>query len=221
MKDTFIFMRLVLAVTLALVFTLLYSSASFAQKDTFGKPDTCRVVVVQDEKKGQAMASITVFNDQDLSAMTLPLIFGNGKSPVRCDSVRFRGTRTAEFDMKTQLIDTVRQTVLIGLIADMSGSKGPMKKGDGAVARMYFTVPKNQKFQDILIDTTMIKPYNVLKFVTPDVKGIYPAFDNSKALIKGGIPISSPVEKKSELPPKTGKETEVEKSKASEGTDKK
>lgn len=221
MRDTRFFSRLTLIVAMTLVGIILYSSPSFAQKDPSGKLDTCRIVVFQKEKSNQVMASVSVFNDEDLAAMTLAFRFGNGKSPIRCDSVKFWGTRTEDFAMKTQFVDTVLQTVLIGLIADMAGTKPPLKKGNGEVVRMYFTVPKNQEFQDFFIDTTWIRPFNVLKFVTPDVKGIYPAFENSKALIKGGIPITSSSEKKSDVKSKEGKESEAEKAPATEGTDKK
>ena len=212
MRHTRSLIRLTLAVAVALVWTVFYSSSSSAQKDRFGKPDTCRIVVTQDEKTNQVMASVSIFNDEDLAAMTLPFRYGNGKTPIKCDSIKFRKTRCEYFDMKTKLIDTLRQTMLIGLIADMSGNKPPMKKGDGEVARIYFTVHKGKKFQDFYMDTTLIKPFNLLKFVTPDVKGIYPAFDNSRALIKGGIPLVSPSEKKSEIPSKAGKEKEAKKS---------
>jgi|GEM_PF-667660 len=212
MRDTHSFIRLTLAVAVALVWVVFYSSSSFAQKDRFGKPDTCRIVVFQDEKTNQVTASVSVFNDEDLIAMTLPFRYGNGKSPIRCDSVKFSNTRTEYFQTKTVNRDTVRQTLLIGLIADWSGTKPPLKKGDGEVARIYFTVHKGKKFQDFYMDTTLIKPFNLLKFVTPDVKGIYPAFDNSKALIKGGIPLTSTSKKKSEVPSKAGKEKEAEKS---------
>jgi len=185
------FSRLILPFLALLPGMVLNPSSSFAQKDAFGKPDTCRIVVFQDEKSNQVIASVSVFNDEELAGMTLPFRYGNGKSPIRCDSIRFWKTRSEYFDMKTELVDTVRQTVLIGLIPDMSGSKPPLKKGDGEVVRMYFSIPKGAKFKDFYMDTTWIKPFNVLKFVTPDVKGIYPAFDNSRALIKGGIPLSS------------------------------
>ncbi len=200
-------------IAVVLLSTIFCSSHSFAQKDTFGKPDTCRVVVFQDEKNNQLMASVSVFNDEDLAAMTLPFRYGNGKSPIKCDSVVFWETRSQYFDMKTRFVDTTRQTVLIGLIADMSGSMPPMKKGDGEVARIYFTINTNSKFEDVVMDTTWVKPFNVLKFVTPDVKGIYPAFDNSRALINGGIPMASSKETEKEAEakePQKGKGEEKE-----------
>lgn len=182
--------RVVLMVLVILLSMVLCATAS-AQRDSFGKPDTCRIVVMQDEKSNQVMASVSVFNDEELAAMTLPFHYGNGKSPIKVDSVIYWKTRSEYFDMKTLLVDTVRQTILIGLIADMSGSTPPLKKGDGEVVRIYFSINKSSKFQDVLIDTTWVKPQNHLKFVTPNVKGIYPSFDNSQALIKGGIPMAS------------------------------
>ncbi len=176
----------------------LFSAFAFAQRDDFGKPDTCRIVVVQDEKTNQAVAHVSVFNDEELAAMTLPFVYGDGKSPVRCDSIKFWNTRSQFFELQTQSIDTVRQAVLIGLIADMTGTKPPLEKGDGDVAKIYFTLPKKGKFQDFVMDSTWYRPMNHLKFVTPDVKGIYPVLENSRALIKGGIPIPPPQEKKEE-----------------------
>lgn len=199
-----------LAVFSALLCVILCSPSSFAQRDQFGKLDTCRITVFQEEKSNQVMASVSVFNDEELAAMTLPFRYGDGKSPLRCDSIKFWDTRTMLFDMKTDLIDTARQAVLIGLIADMSGQKPPMKKGDGEVAKIYFTIPKGAKFQDFYMDTTWVRPMNVLKFVTPEVKSIFPVFDNSRALIKGGIP----------LPPPEKKAEEAEKEKASKTEEK-
>ena len=199
-----------LAVFASLLYVIFCSSSSFAQMDSFGKPDTCRIIVFQEENSNQVMASVSVFNDEELAAMTLTFRYGDGKSPIKCDSIEFRDTRTMFFDMKTELIDTVRQAVLMGLIADMSGQKPPMKKGDGEVARIYFTILKGTKFQDFYMDTTWVRPMNVLKFVTPEVKSIYPAFDNSKALIRGGIPLPPPKEKEKEIEAEKASKTEKE-----------
>ena len=83
MRDT----RFCFVLLMVLVCVILCSSSSFAQKDTFGKPDTCRVIVSQDEKNNKAMVSVSVFNDEELAAMTIPFRFGSGTSPIRCDSV--------------------------------------------------------------------------------------------------------------------------------------
>jgi hypothetical protein len=210
MKGTGPHIRVVTMIFAILLGMVVGAASSSAQKDTFGEPDICRIVVMQDEKSNQVMASVSVLNDEELAALTLPFRYGNGKSPIKVDSVIFWKTRSEYFDMKTQLLDTVRQTILIGLIADMSGSRPPMKKGDGEVARIYFTIDKSKKFEDVLMDTTIVKPFNVLKFVTPDVKGVYPEFDNSQALIKGGIPMVSSKEEGKESKAEEPQEKKVE-----------
>lgn len=202
---------------MVLIYMIPFATSAFTQSDSLGQPDTCRIVVAQNDSSHQAVAHVSIFNDQDLAAMTLAFRYGNGKSPIRCDSVRFLNTRSQFFDMRTERIDTVEQTVLIGLIADMSGNNPPMEKGDGEVARIYFTLPQGDKFQDFVMDTTWIRPFNVLKFVTPDVKGIYPEFDNSQATIRGGIPIPPPDEAKDIKEKNKNPESKTDQKKQSEG----
>jgi len=179
------------AFTMFLVLVLLFSCVAFAQQDPFGKPDTCRIVIFQNEKKNQVMASVSIFNDEELAAMALPFRYGKGDTPIRCDSIKFSKTRVEYFQMKTKLVDTTKQTVLIGLLPDLMGQNPPLKKGNGEVVRIYFTLKKGAKFEDFFLDTTFISPSNTLKFVTRDVKSIYPAFDNKKAMIKGGMPMKT------------------------------
>jgi len=50
------FIRLASVPLVALAWMILFSASAFAQVDEFGKPDTCRVVVVQDQKTGKAVA---------------------------------------------------------------------------------------------------------------------------------------------------------------------
>ena len=187
-------MGFVAAMILAL--TLMFSSFAFAQRDPFGELDTCRITTFQDEKKNQVMASVSIFNDEELSGMTLPFRYGNGQTPIRCDSIKFDKTRIEYFTMRIPRIDTAKQTILLGLLPDLFGRNPPLKKGDGEVVRIYFSLKRGVQFQDFFLDTTVIRPFNRLKFVGPNVKGIFPVFDNKKAMIKGGIPIKSKLEKK-------------------------
>jgi hypothetical protein len=206
------FHYMIFSFTMILILTLLFSSFAFAQQDPFGKSDTCRIVTFQDEKKNQVMASVWVFNDEELMALTLPFRYGNGNTPIRCDSIIYTKTRVEYFTTKTKLIDTTKQTILIGLLPDLFGQNPPLKKGDGEVVRIYFTLQAGTKFQDFFIDTTFIRPFNTLKFVTSEVKGVYPAFDNKKAMVKGGIPL---------IPPKVGEEKAKTEEKKEEKSSKK
>jgi hypothetical protein len=193
-NNLFVSSEFVITMILALMFT--FSSFASAQMDPLGKPDTCRIITFQDEKKNQVMASVSIFNDEELSGMTLPFRYGNGDTPIRCDSINFGNTRVEYFQMKIQRIDTTQQAILLGLLPDLFGKNPPLEKGDGEVARIYFTLPKDAKFQDFFLDTTFIRPSNRLKFVGPNVQGIYPVFDNKRAMVKGGIPIKPKLEDK-------------------------
>ncbi len=196
MRPHNLFARRSYASTLVLAIVLTFSCFASAPKDRPSRPDSCSIVAIQDEEKSQVMASVSVSNNEELAAMTLPFRYGDGTTPIACDSIRFHNTRVEYFEMKAQRIDTADQTVLMGLLPDFVGKKPPLEKGNGEVARIYFTLQKGAKFQDFYLDTTTVRPFNTLKFVTPEVKGIYPAFDNTKALIRGGIPLKPKVEEK-------------------------
>ena len=175
--------KLILSVALCLL--VLLSSLVWGYDDKFGKADTCRVTVVQKEKSNKAEAKVFLFNDEDLAALTIPLKFGSSKgSSLYCDSVGYSDTRVDYFSWKTATIDSSAGTVLIGLIANLSGKLPPLKPGNGQVASIYFTVKKGAKPSVVVLDTCFVKPSNVLMLVTDDVKEIYPVFNNKNAKIK-------------------------------------
>ena len=178
-------MRGNLVLTVALCLLVLSSSLVWGYDDKFGKPDTCKVTVVQKEKSNKVEAKVFLFNDEDLAALTVPLKFGDSKkSSLYCDSVSYVKTRVDYFSWKTGWIDSTANTVLIGLIADLSGKKPPLKPGSGQIATVYFSVKKGAKPTEVVLDTCFVKPSNVLKLITNDGKEIVPVFDNKNAKIK-------------------------------------
>ncbi len=193
--------------TMILLAILIFSCSATAPKHQPIKSNTCRIVTHQDEETNQVMASVSVSNNEELAALTLPFSYGNGDTPITCDSIRFSNTRVEYFELKTQRIDTVEQTILIGLLPDFVGNNPPLKKGDGEVARLYFTLQKGAKFQDYFLDTTVIRPFNRLKFVTSEVKSLHPVFDNEKAMIKGGLPMKPKGEDKAKTEEKKEEKT--------------
>jgi len=132
----------------------------------------------------KVMATVALFNDEKLAAMTVPLRFGKGKAPIYCDSVSFTKTRVDYFQLKSALIDTTNQTVLIGLIADLSGKVPALAEGKGDVAHLYFTLKKGAKRGGVTLDTTFVSPSNSLKLVTENVKDIVPLWYNKMGQIK-------------------------------------
>ena len=194
-----------LAIILAAIF--MFSCFATAPKYRPPKPNTCRIVTFQEEGSSQVMASVSVSNDKELAGLTLPFRYGDGDSPITCDSVSFSDTRVEYFELKTHRVDSVNQVVLLGLIPDFAGQKPPLETGYGEVARIYFTLKRGPRFQNYFLDTTTIRPFNRLKFVTPDVSGIYPAFDNKEALIRGGIPMQPRIDEAAKTEEKTGEKS--------------
>jgi hypothetical protein len=193
--------------TSLLVTMLMFSCFATAPKYRPPKPNTCRIVTFQEEGSSQVMASVSVSNDQELAGLTLPFRYGDGNSPIRCDSISFSDTRVEYFELKTQRIDSVEQVILLGLIPDFVGKKPSLERGYGEVARVYFTLKRGPRFPNYYLDTTTVKPFNRLKFVTSGVSGIYPAFDNKEAMIRGGLPMQPRVEEEAETEEKTGGES--------------
>jgi len=179
-----IFILFCFVLSSSLVFAAKKDTPKVRYMDKFGKPDTCWITVEQAKIDHKAKATVSLFNDEKLAAMTIPLRFGDGKTPIYCDSVIFTKTRVDYFQLKSALIDSTNQTVLIGLIADLSGKVPALAEGKGEVAHMYFTMKKDAKLGGVTIDTTFINPSNTLKLVTENVKDIIPLWDNKMGQIK-------------------------------------
>lgn len=94
----------------------------------------------------------------------------------RLDSASYHDLRTEYFALKTFFPDSVAQTVLIGLISDLGTGLPPLAPGDGPIARLHFTALKESS-RPLVVDTTFIRPHNILQLVTPDVSSIHPAFE--------------------------------------------
>lgn len=170
---------------LSLILFLLFSSLVWAYDDKFGKPDTCRITVIQKEKSNKVEAKVWLFNDEDVAAMTVPIRFGDGKgSSLYCDSVSYANTRVQNFQWKSAKIDSTKNNVLLGLIAAISAKTPPLKPGQGEIGTIYFTIKKGVRSKEIVLDTCFVEPSNVLMIITDDVKNIVPVFDNKNARIK-------------------------------------
>ena len=143
------------------------------KKTDHGKTDTCYIEITQ--KKDKIVAKVSIFNDQKLSGAAIPLKYGDGKAPLKVDSVSFLETRVegfawkhGGFTEKTVLNDS-SQAILIGLIANLGGPQPPLDKGNGAVAYIYFTLKTAKPYQ-VTLDTTSLPPNNTLMLVDPEAQ---------------------------------------------------
>ena len=143
--------------------------------DTSGRPDSVRIEIRNiSNTHWQAVVSLT--NDENLAAMTLPLRWSPRHGFFRLDSASYADTRTHYFAVKTFWPDTTKETILIGLISDLGSGLPPLEPGSGPIANLYFTMLKSTT-KPLTIDTVFIGPHNVLQLVTPDVQSLYPAFE--------------------------------------------
>lgn len=123
-------------------------------------------------------ALVELENAGPVAALTLPLKWGNGRSPFRLDSANYLGARTEYFALKTLRVDSTKQTLLIGMISDLGGSTPPLEPGDGAIVTLHFST-RRPTSSTLTLDTTFVAPHNVLQLVSPDVRAIRPEFERS------------------------------------------
>jgi hypothetical protein len=152
-----------------LVVLLLLASADLALADDPGDPDTCRVecpgITLPDQ---QVVLQVTVYNDEDLGGLAIPLVFGYPPLDVVCDSVSFVGSRIENAEYLGASIDTANyKLVFYAVFVDSD-----LTAGDGVVANLYFTTgPDWDSTECARIDTALYLPTTVLEF-TPRSSGL-------------------------------------------------
>ncbi len=184
-----------------IVLFLVLSSFAFAHTDKFGKPDTIRITVFQDDSSKQVQVKVFLYNDEEIAAITVPIKFGEaGEEPdLDLDSVIFRGTRVDYFQWQSAWLDSAENKIKIGLISAISSQVPMLKPGSGDIATMFFTIKENAKAEKIVLDTCTARPSVTLEMVHEDKKlklhTFTPVFDNTK----GKIIISQEEEKEEKV----------------------
>jgi hypothetical protein len=168
--------KLIFLVLLGLL--LLPQSKSVVLADDPGNQDTCRVGCVEIIQPGQQVViPVTVYNDEELGGLAVPLMFGHAPYDVVCDSISFEGTRSEGADILGAKIDTANYRLIFYIIY-YSTSLPP---DDGIVANLFFTTGPNwDTTLCVQVDSTFFPPTTRLEF-TPRTSGqaLYPR------LIKG------------------------------------
>jgi hypothetical protein len=136
--------------------------------DDPGEPDTCRIQCPDVTLPGeQVEIGVTVYNDEDLGGLAVPLVFGHPTLDVVCDSIGFAGTRVEHAEYRGAAIDTADYKLVFYVVFYDSH----LVAGDGVVANMYFTTgPGWDSTLCVRIDTAFHPPTTVLEF-TPVASG--------------------------------------------------
>ena len=134
------------------------------------------LIEVRRGEAAQWTATIHLSNGKNVSALTLPLRWDSGDEAFRLDSASYAGTRVAYFAVKTFFPDTMANTILLGLISDLGRGLPPLEPGRGPIVKLHFTAPHDSAAY-LTMDTTFIRPHNILQMVTPDIRALYPEFE--------------------------------------------
>jgi len=152
---------------------LVLAGAVSAQEDPIGKIDTVTLVVDAPEP-GKWVISASVWNDEDLAAIDIPLKYTAGITRLNIDSVSYAGTRMEFFAQKYNPIDTANQTMHFGGFAYMGPDKPPMAPGSGEVARIYISAAGEKTPGVFAVDTCFMAPNSTLMLVDKNAKIIVP-----------------------------------------------
>ena len=106
---------------------------------------------------------LVIANEDGVMAIDIPLGFSKG---VTLKDVTFEGTRVEHFDLKISKIDNEENTVVIGLIHQLSSTpRETLSAGEGPIANLVFQVD-DPSVREINIErVSMTKPSHDLVFI--------------------------------------------------------
>jgi hypothetical protein len=145
-----------------------------AQQDPLGKTDTV-TLAVEKLAPGKWVVSASVWNDEELAAIDIPIKYTAGMARLNVDSVSYAGTRMEFFAQKYSPVDTANQIMHFGGFAYMGPDKPPMAPGSGEVARVYISAIGDKKPDVFAVDTCFMEPNSTLMLVDKNAKIIVPA----------------------------------------------
>ncbi len=142
-----------------------------------GVRDTVYVGAVSTNAGQKAIVPVSLFNDEDLGAITIPLRWSS--PAISLDSVSFVGTRISYVNVKPITIDNGNQRVVFGAIIFTEAFLG---SGNGVVAKLHFNIPPGTPDQFVSIDSTTIDPAGLL-LTKSDASSFVPEFKKARITI--------------------------------------
>ena len=183
----FMFVRLLSL--LALVATAqAQEEAKAPVEDPVSIADTISVSVHAAPGEHQFRLDFFVVNTEPVAGMPTPVRVSSEKATLVFDSVSYKDGRVEYFQLKTQNADADNQTLLIGLIADLSGSKPPLAPGRGNAFSVYYTADKAIEAADVSVEPVLLPPANKMEFNTiladGQIGSTIPTFVRAQEVIK-------------------------------------
>jgi hypothetical protein len=169
------------------ILLLVISAALMAQDDKYGTVDTIYAEPYKIDARHWGI-NVSMFNDEEIIALSIPLTFNAGQNRVVADSTVFAGGRAESFRLKFARPDTTTQCLTIGLIADVGVSVPPIPAGKGRIATIFLSSLDGKDIASLKVDTTTTNPGNSLQIIKPPALNIIPAFTVKKAALETNAP---------------------------------
>ncbi len=98
---------------------------------------------------------VFVSNYDTLAGIQVPIYYRSENIDLKCDSVTFAGSRCDYFALSHFMIEPVGKTVFFTfiLMTDPSQDVKPLLPGDGPVATLWFTAPRDIKSGEVKLDS--------------------------------------------------------------------
>jgi hypothetical protein len=153
---------------LVFVLLLMLCSISFAtekkdQKETTQAQDkqvqkagnVCYTESVEAARGTSFPVKVFVSNVDTLAGMQVPIYYRSEDVDLKCDSITFVGSRCKDFALSFPMIEPVGKTAFFCFIyaTDASQEVQPLMPGDGLVATMWFTAPKDIKAGQVTLES--------------------------------------------------------------------
>jgi hypothetical protein len=125
------------------------------EKQTVKIGNVCYTENVEAARGTSFPVKVFVNNVDTLAGMQVPIYYRSEDINLKCDSVTFEGSRCEKFALNDKKIEPVGRTVYFCFInvVDVSQDVPPLYPGDGQVATLWFTAPKDIKPGQVKLDS--------------------------------------------------------------------
>ena len=157
-----------------------FADTLYFESDDLSSEDGDTLFVPSDPAGAEVNIFVNIWNDNPIQAFSIPLMDTCGigfLDSVKNDGgilpVCFQGSRVEEFDFLSVNLNLNPPRVLYGAIS----SESSLPSGDGAFAKMSYTIPPDSSSACICLDSSFFPPGNTVRFVREDsVIGYVPVF---------------------------------------------
>jgi hypothetical protein len=133
----------------------LWGISSAEEKQAPKKGNVCYTESVEIARGTSFPVKVFVNNVDTLAGMQVPIYYRSEDINIKCDSVTFEGSRCSYFALNDKKIEPVGRTVYFCFIymVDANQDVKPLLPGDGKVATLWFTAPKDIKAGVVTLDS--------------------------------------------------------------------